>query len=426
MKRTILIKILHWLSSRVINKYKPLVIGITGSVGKTSTKEAIAQVLESSFSVRKTGKNYNNELGVPLTILGYPSANRSLWGWVKILLGGFSLLISKRSYPSVLVLELGADRLGDIAYLTSLTKPKIGVLTALGPSHLEYFGSLENIVKEKSQLLLGLPKDGTAILNHDDPLVATLVGRSQATTITYGFLLGSDLQADDFKISEVDGRLGISFKVSYLGNKIPVFIAGVLGKQQASAALAALAVSTVMNVSLLDAVQRLRNFQPVLGRMNMINGIKNSLLIDDTYNSSPQSAKAAIEVLSHLKERFPAGVIIALGDMLELGQYSKIGHQEVGRAVAAFNPQYLVTVGTLSKDTAEAARQAGMPADRIFSFDDVSKAGKYIQSIMPPQSLILIKGSQGIRMEKIVKELMAEPLRATELLVRQTGEWADR
>jgi len=424
-KRIVAMKI-WWLAKLIIKRYQPLVIGITGSVGKTSAKEAVYSVLRGTFSPRKNEKNFNNEFGVPLTVIGSrESAGRSFFAWLAIILQGWKVLLWSHDYPKVLILEMGADRQGDISALVSLTRPKIGILTAIGASHLEYFKTLENIVKEKSQLILGLPKDGTAIMNFDDPMLAGVIGKASCKVLTFGYHDDADIRAEQYHLAEFEGRIGSSFKVNYQGNSIPAFLPDALGKQQTYAALAAIATAIATEISLFDAVQRLFQYQAPPGRTHIINGIKQSIIIDDTYNASPQSTIAALALLKDVQELKKCTETYAvLGAMLELGTYAESGHIEVGRAAFQSGVNNLVAVGQLAKKIAQGARETGMPERQIFYFEDTVSAGKFIQAKMQANSLLLIKGSQGARMELIVKELMSDPLHAPELLVRQGKEWA--
>lgn len=432
--KTFLKKILQYilkiLAKAVLNKYQPNIVGITGSVGKTSTKEAIYAVLASKFRVRRNYKNYNNEIGVPLSILGFESGNKSFWNWFLIFIKSLGLIFSKASdYPQILVLEMGADRPGDLEYLVKLVSCQIGVVTAVGPVHLEFFKKIENIEKEKRILVTHLKSDSWAILNRDDEMVYPMAYKTKAKVLTYGFSKGADIQASDLVISN---RLqeenqqeitGTSFKINSEGKVVPIFLPNVLGRHQVYAALAAVAVGIAYNFNLVEISEALKKFQSPPGRMKLIKGIKNTLIIDDSYNSSPQASLAALEVLE--KAKVSGRRLAALGDMMELGDYTKEGHQEVGRRAAQV-VGVLVTVGERARMIAKAAIKEGLSQDKVLSFGDSFRAGRFLQERLKPGDILLVKGSQAVRMEKIVKELMAEPQRARELLVRQDESWAGR
>lgn len=424
--KKIIEKILKIFAQAIIEKYKPLVIGITGSIGKTSTKEAVFTVLSGKNNVRRNIKNYNNEIGVPLTIIGAEAQGRSILGWLNVFFKAVSLLIMKnKNYPEVLILEMGVDHPGDIDYLTEIVKCQIGIVTFIGTAHLEYFNTVEKIQKEKGRLIESLNRDGYAILNYDNEKAREIKNISKVKTLTYGFDAKADIRAQEV-ISSFDKNnilQGTSFKLSYRGSSVPVFLPGILGNNAVYFSLAGAAVGIIQGMNLIDISQALRNYKSPRGRMNLMAGIKNTLIIDDTYNSSPAAAVAALGILKEIPAADDKRKIAVLGDMLELGGYSEEGHQDVGKYLAKMKIDKLITVGEYSRDIDRGAKEAGMNEDAIFHFADVSSAGRFLQEIMEEGDLVLIKGSQGMRMEKIVKEVMAEPEKASELLVRQDVGW---
>jgi len=422
MKKLIELK-LRVLARLVIRRYKPEIIGITGSVGKTSAKEAIFAVLSPKFQVRKSEKNYNNEIGLPLAIIGAESPGRSFFGWGAVFFRAFWMILFKsKNYPRILVLEMGADKPGDISYLLKIVKPKIGVITSIGESHLEFFKTVEGVKKEKGTLVRELKKDSWAVLNFDDPNCRSLVSETSAKIMTYGFGKGSDVWVPE-NGDNIANPNGASFKLQHQGSFIPVLLPGAVGRPAMYAALIGAAVGIIYGLNLVEISKNLSGFRPARGRMNLIPGIKNTLVIDDTYNSSPQSSIEALEVLA----RMPAGPSVkrfaVLGDMLELGKYTEEGHRLVGRKAADLKINQLIVVGERSRDIARGAQEAGMPEGNIFHFPEAGQAGLFVQERIKEGDIILVKGSQGARMEKIVKEIMAEPLRAGELLVRQDANW---
>ncbi len=425
--KKLLFKILKTLAKSVLKKYRPLVIGITGSVGKTSTKEAIYTVLRSNFKARENLKNYNNEVGVPLTILGSETGGRSIFKWFKVFTRGLSLIIKKDpDYPEMLILEMGADKKGDIEYLVKFVPCDIGVVTAVGEVHFEFFGSLENIIAEKRKIITHLKESHIAVLNADDRNVMGMRTLTKAKVITFGFSEEADFRATDVRLSQKDDDVGTSFKLHAQGNVLPVFLHNALGKGQVKAALTAIAVASALKVNLLETIEGLSKYKAPPGRTNLIKGIKNSLLIDDSYNSSPLSAKAALDILDEVQIEPGAKRIAVFGEMLELGSYTETGHQEVGQKAAEISVDMLVCVGEKTRDIIRGAVKSGLSEDKTFYFDNNHDAGVFVQNKIHPDDLILIKGSQGARMEQIVKELMAEPLKAGELLVRQDEEWLER
>ncbi len=416
------------LSKQILKKYKPEIVGITGSVGKTSSKEAIAAVLQTKFSVGRTAKNYNNEIGVPLTIIGEPKTpGKSIAGWLRVIWRAKKLLWKQdKQYPKILVLEMGADKPGDIEYLTSMAPCKVGVLTFISHAHTEFFKTIKKISQEKKIMISHLQPDGFAVLNFDNDLVMQNASTTKAELITYGFKEGADLRAADVNVmkNETTGwPMGLNFKVLYKGNVVPVFLPGVISKSAISSALAGLAVGTIFGVNLVEGAQALSKWNGLPGRMRLVSGIKNTLIVDDTYNSSPEAAKAALEAVSQLEIKPGARRYAALGDMLELGPETENGHREVGFKVAELGFDFLITVGEAAKFIAIAAKEAGLDENKIISFASSTEAGRFLQEKLKAGDIALVKGSQGARMEKIVKEIMAEPLQAPTLLCRQEKEW---
>lgn len=429
--KKILHKILKFFAKRILKKYKPQIIGITGSVGKTSTKEAIFTVLKAHKNVRQNIKNYNNEIGVPLTIIGATTAGKNIFKWITIFIKAIWMIIFKqKDYPEILVLEMGVDRPGDLQYLVKMAPCNVGVVTTVGTVHAEFLGSAEEIAKEKELMSSHLGASDYAILNRDDERVFPMAEKTKAQVITYGFEQGADAFVSEIKYSQtvknINGEKvfgGISFKVSYQGSVVPVFLPNVLGKQQVYAVLPAVAIGVIYGMNLIEISEALRNYEPPKGRMRVLEGIKHTLIIDDSYNAEPLSTKAALDVLTQLELKKDQQKFAVLGDMLELGQYSEEKHRDVGRFVAENKIDYLVAVGERSIDMADEARKSGMSEERVYTFDNSEEAGRFVQDRLEKGDAVLIKGSQGVRMEKIVKELMAEPLRASELLVRQEGKW---
>jgi UDP-N-acetylmuramoyl-tripeptide--D-alanyl-D-alanine ligase len=404
----------------ILHKYKPKIIAITGTAGKTSTKDAIALVFASKFNIRKSEKSYNSELGVPLTIIGAKSAWNNFFQWLLILAQGIKVFL-KSEYPQWLVLEMGVDRPGDMERLIKWIKPNVAVITALAetPVHVEYFQGPEELSKEKIKLIKELSSEECAILNGDDPAMSNLKGKTKAKIITFGFSEGNDLMASNYRLNSK----GITFKIDYKGNIVPIRMPEVLGRQNVFVALAAIAAGLSQNLNLIEMAETLSKFKSPPGRLNLIKGIKNSLILDDSYNSSPLAVAAALEVLKELPARRKIAV---LGDMLELGKFTIDEHKKVGGLVKDCGIDLLFTVGPRSKFTAEEARAAGFKPDNIFEFSFSDEAKKEVQEKIREGDLLLIKGSQAMRMEKITEEIMAQPELKEQLLVRQEKEWQNK
>lgn len=418
------------LAKKTLRTYKPKIVAITGSVGKTSTKHAIAIALGTSRRVRATKGNYNNEFGMPLTILGEDPVGKSVTGWLGILWRGWRLSMGGQDYPEVLVLEYGADKRGDIAYLCQLARPYISVVTAVGVAHAEFIGTLEDVKEEKGTLVRSLAPDGIAVLNADDENVLAMRHMAKGAVVTYGFSdadvtvndVAVDMRHDgDIDIGEVVARLNLTIRAG--NDAIPVQLQNVVGDAHVRSVLAAATVALQLGLSPQEISKNLASYVPMPGRLRLITGIKRSILIDDTYNASPMAVHAALEVLSSIPIPATSQRIAALGDMLELGRYAEQSHVDVGRHVASLPIDLLVTVGEHARDIARGALEGGMEQTQVYTYANSADAARFIQARMKRGDAVLAKGSQGARMEKVVKEVMAEPQRAAQLLVRQYGKW---
>lgn len=420
--KKLLEKLLGWIAQRIVERYEPTIVAVTGSVGKTSTKDAIALVLARRFRVRASPKNYNNELGVPLTIMDVQAPGRSVVRWFGLLTWGLvELLTRDPKFPEVLVLEMGADRPGDLEKLVRIAPPRVSVVTAVAAAHTEFFKDLKDLQKEKGTVIRALPPDGVAVISRDNDLAYELRETTKASVQTFGFRDGSDFQAAEMKVS--GDPLGVAFKLEHAGASIPVHIPGVLGRPSVQAALAAAAVGTALGCNLHEVSDALLAFSPPPGRLRLVAGIKNTTLIDDTYNASPLAALEALEALRSLAEVWSGRTIAIFGDMKELGSFAYDSHHEVGARAGNIGVDLLVVVGIHAADYAAGARAAGLSDDHIRTAPDAVSAGRLVQDYIREGDIILIKGSQSMRMERAVRELMAEPLRAAELLVRQEPEW---
>jgi UDP-N-acetylmuramoyl-tripeptide--D-alanyl-D-alanine ligase len=362
----------HWR-----RQHKVRVIGITGSVGKTTSKEAIATVLRQRYCTLKSEGNYNNEIGLPLTLLHLtPHTER-------------------------VVLEMGMYDLGEIAQLADIALPQIGVVTNVGPSHLERLGSIERIAQAKAELPQALPSEregGAAILNADDERVRAMSHQTQARVFTYGLSPSADLRADQIESRGLDG---IAFRLHYeqqvLHLRVPM-----LGRHSVHTALSAAAVGLVEGLSWQEIVGGLRDQSAQL-RLIAVSGPAGSTILDDTYNASPASCVAALNLLSDLEGR----KIAVLGDMYELGPYEAEGHRFVGRRVPDA-VDLLITVGPLGRLIGEEALQAGMAPGFVHLLETNAQAIKLLQTLVEPSPAgdkILVKGSRGMEMEEIVDAL---------------------
>ncbi|MGB2580395.1 MAG: UDP-N-acetylmuramoyl-tripeptide--D-alanyl-D-alanine ligase [Minisyncoccia bacterium] len=421
--KTTVTAILEAEARLVIRKYKPKIIAVTGSVGKTSTKDAIFAVVGEALVARKSVKSFNSEIGLPLTILNCENGWSNPALWIKNILKGLILITTRVHYPKWLVLELGASMPGDIERATLLVVPDIAVVTRFGdvPVHVEFFKSPDELFEEKTKLVKALRNTGVLIVNADDERVLALREKTKAKSLTYGLNAGAMFRATNIQTAYESGvPVGTTFKLEYDGNVFPVDMRGVLGSQPVYSALAAIATGAYLKLNIVDMIGRLSLYMSPPGRMRVIPGLKGSSVIDDTYNASPVAAEAAVETLKSIKTKGKR--IAVLGDMLELGKFTIEEHKKLGKQSGSF-ADLVIAVGPRAQYIAEGALDSDMSEKNIIQFDDSHLAGKYLESILRDGDIVLVKGSQGMRMERTVEEIMAEPERASELLVRQEEEW---
>ncbi|MCA9354522.1 MAG: UDP-N-acetylmuramoyl-tripeptide--D-alanyl-D-alanine ligase [Candidatus Kaiserbacteria bacterium] len=421
--KSIVVRILTAEAAMLLRRHKPTVVAVTGSVGKTSTKDAIYAAIKNDVYARKSQKSFNSEIGVPLTVLGLPNAWSNPFLWLRNIIDGFYTAAFTRKYPDVLVLETGIDRPGDMEKLTQWLKPDIVVLTRLPavPVHVEYFASPDAIVAEKMRLVSALREGGKLIYNNDDTTIQANLTDVRQQRIGFGRYLETNFTArGDRVVYKDDVPVGVEFSVEYESQKHKVFVPDTVGTQHVYSCSAAVAVAVELGVSIERAVTALQSIEAPKGRMRIISGIKGTTLIDDTYNSSPIATEHALQALGELKHA--KRKIAVLGDMLELGKYSTSEHKRIGEMVPEV-ADILFTVGVRARQIAEGALAAGLSDKTVFQYDDVMRAGRELQNFLEPGDVVLVKASQGIRAERIVEEVMAEPERASKLLVRQEDMW---
>jgi len=389
------------------------VIGVTGSVGKTSTKEAIYTVLKSKFEVQRSQKSFNTPLGMSLAILGEKESGfSSPKAWFGILKRSRKLT---QKAPEKMVLEMGADGPGDIKKLIDIAPPHISVVTAVQPVHMNegQFASLEAIAHEKATLVRHLSSEDIAILNGDDPLVAAM--ETAATRITYGKSERCDLQAVNVEATSS----GLNFEVFYKGESAMCQVP-LIGAFQIYVCLPAIAVGLSLGMPLSLCSKSLSDFKLPPSRLNPVDGKNQTHILDGSYNASLTTVKTALEVLGALEA---PRKIAALGTMNELGEQSYEAHIAVGQ-LAAEVAEFLITVGPEAQTLKKGAMSAGMPESGIYTFFESEKAGEFLKDQLIPGDLILVKGSQNqVRMERLVKLIMDKPSQASELLCRQEEVW---
>lgn len=424
--KNIIVHILTWQAQMVLKKYKPKVVAITGSVGKTSTKDAVYTVLSHFYTVRKSEKSFNSEIGLPLTILGFPNGWSNPFVWIDNIFRGFLLLLWKHEYPEYLVLEIGAGKPNDIKSVSKWLKTDFVILTRFPdmPVHVEFFKDKDHVIEEKTSLVYSLKKDGVLILNHDDKEVYNVHHKVKNRSVSFGFNEHATYKASYPNTSVHSAgtpsvTLGMNFKLEYGGNTFPVSMDHIIGMNHVYSGLAAIAIAIESGADILASVSAISEYRTPPGRLSVIEGANNSTLIDDTYNSSPVATEAALEVLKSLEGKRKIAV---LGDMLELGKLTEEAHKNIGKMVADI-ADILIVVGPRARFIAEGANDDGFPIKETYAFDSSVTCGKFLSAMIEPSDVILLKGSQGTRMEKAVKMIMANPDDAPKLLCRQEKEW---
>ncbi len=347
------------------------VIGITGSVGKSTTKEMVAEVLGTRYRTLRSPGNLNNEIGLPLTILKLGAGHERA------------------------VLEMGFYVPGEIQFLCDIALPHIGVVTNIGTVHAERAGSQEAIARGKSELIQALPSDGVAILNFDDPWVRRMEEKSKARVFFYGLSPEADLWADQIEGLGLDG---IRFRLHYKGETIHSHVP-MIGRHSVHTALRAAAVGLNDGLTWQEIFEGLSHGHAQL-RLVAVRSKNGALILDDTYNASPESMLAALNLLDEMDGR----KIAVLGDMLELGPYEKQGHEMVGMRAAQV-AKILITLGPRAHMLADAARRAGMKASTILEFEQAEPIMDWLNNNLTSSDAVLIKGSHGLRMDRITAAL---------------------
>jgi UDP-N-acetylmuramoyl-tripeptide--D-alanyl-D-alanine ligase len=403
------------IAKLILARYRPKIIAVTGSVGKTSTKNAIYTILKPFFVTRRSYKSYNNQIGLPLTIIGFETPGKNIFSWLKIFIIGLMRVVYQKAYPQILVLEMGSDRVGDLDYLISIARPDISVISLIGSSHLEHFKTEDNLYREKITIVKKLKKNGTAILNFDDPKLKSLGLNVNKEVIFFGFDQAANFSASNLKMS----KKGLNFKVNYQGNSVPVRVP-VVGKFQVYNILAAFATGSALGLDFVQMAPVIENYQAEKGRARILEGIKNTTIIDDSYNSAPESVDYALEILDKIE--ISGRKVAILGDMLELGKVSDKKHKKIARKAAKI-ADILVFVG----DKASLMREAigDVEGLKSYSFKSEADLRRNILTIISNNDLILVKASQGVRLERVIKEILSKKLNPDDVLVRQSSEWGE-
>jgi UDP-N-acetylmuramoyl-tripeptide--D-alanyl-D-alanine ligase len=387
MLSKILQKYLKFWAKKYLTRAKSKIVAITGSVGKTSTKEAVFAVLSEAYgtNVNKSYGNLNSEAGVPLAILGFKESPTKIYQWLPIIFQAPIASISQKAYK-ILVLEFAADKPGDIKYLSSIARPDIAIVTAIGPSHLAAFGEISKIVEEKISLLWALPKDGWAVLNLDDENVRKASYGGRWHKLTYAIDQAADITASNLQ-TQLDGTK-VTTSFSFSGQvKIDIAQENLGGKATVYASLAAAAVGKILEISPAKIAQGLSKIKNEKHRMLVMPGINGSTIIDDSYNANPLSMRNALAVLKSLKAKRKIAVI---GDMREIGKITNEAHTQIGQEAAQI-ADLVVAVGD------EAKKYNGQKY-----FKDRQKAIDYLAKEVTTGDMVLVKASRGIGLDKIV------------------------
>ncbi|MDK2784155.1 MAG: UDP-N-acetylmuramoyl-tripeptide--D-alanyl-D-alanine ligase [Bacillota bacterium] len=362
------------------NSFAVRTVAITGSTGKTTTKDLTAAVLGARYATLKNEGNFNTEVGLPLT------------------------LFNLEQHHEVAVVELAMRGPGQIARLAGAARPEVGVITNIGLTHIELLGSQENIARAKGELLEALPPDGLAVLNGDDPWVRSQAARSRARAVYFGLEEGVDFRAEGI---EPVGTEGVRFRVSGPCGRGEVFVP-LPGRFTALNALAAIAVGHYFGLTLEEMRAGLTTFRPAAMRLNLIRRPDGALIINDAYNANPTSMRGALETLKDLAGN--RRKVAVLGDMLELGEYGLDAHREIGRLAAEVGVECLITAGPLSAYLAEAAQAEGLPAAQVLTCADARAAAKAARQTVRPGDVVLVKASRGMHFEEVVAALTGKAL----------------
>ncbi|MGE8081940.1 UDP-N-acetylmuramoyl-tripeptide--D-alanyl-D-alanine ligase [Peribacillus loiseleuriae] len=367
-------KALQKLASAYRKQLNCKVIGVTGSNGKTTTKDMIAALLQTTYRIHKTSGNFNNHLGLPLTILGIGEDTE------------------------VAVLEMGMSNRGEIAFLSTLAEPDLAIITNVGESHLLDLGSREEIANAKLEIVSGLKAGGTLIYQGDEPLLRDRIERDLTNLHVVSF--GRENKNDLYPISIIQNENSTSFEIN--GDLGDPYTIPILGFHNVQNALAAMLVAKLLRVNDANIRKGFESVRLTNMRMEMVEGAKGEKIINDAYNASPTSMKAAIELIESLSG-FQAKYLV-LGDMLELGNQEKDYHVNIGKIIQSDEIDTVFTYGPLGHFIAEGARQS-FPADRVFSYDDKSALIADLKERTSLNDLILVKASRGMKLEEIVQAL---------------------
>lgn len=431
----IIYSILRYFAKQLLKRYNPTLIGVVGNVGKTSMRMNMVSFLSQFSPVGTNIDNYNTPIGIFLSFLGESSPKKNIFAWMSIVIKALSRAwFGDKDFPPIWVLELGVDAPGDMdEFIDDLFEFDVIVFGFIGsnPVHLSQFNSKKDLIHEDAKVLRNLKPEGLLIIDGDDPVLKSIYRkREHVMTFGYGDV---DVKASDFKtsIEVIDTKEQWStyyssivpkgsFKVEYRGSSIPFQVNYILGKHQVAAVLPSIALGIADGMNLIDISQKITSIQPIKGRLRCLEGIKDTLLIDDTYNAAPAAVEMALETLGAISIKGARKVAI-LGVMRELGDETKEIHTHIGELTAKV-ADMCIGVGEETKDILLAFHQHN-PKGTYHWFEDSEEAALHIVDFITSDDIILVKGSQFSRMEKVSAELLSNKRYRAELLTRQSQEW---
>ncbi|MFA5998149.1 MAG: UDP-N-acetylmuramoyl-tripeptide--D-alanyl-D-alanine ligase [Candidatus Paceibacterota bacterium] len=408
------------LARAVVRRYAPRIVMVTGSVGKTSTKDAVAAVLASRFYVRKSEKSFNSEFGVPFTILGVGNPWQDPLAWLAIVRSAVALLVLPNHYPTLLVLETGADKPGDLARILRIATPDAVVVTRLPEIsvHVEAYASPEAVREEEFSPAYALSAGAPLIVPADDPYALENALRTPSRVISYGSAASASVRLSDTGFYTEDGKVvGMRAQMHMKDVQEELVVSGSVGATQLLPVAAALAAALAFEIPVSEALTALKRYEPPAGRGRLLAGKSGSIIIDDSYNASPaavEEALATLKAFPNAKRR-----VAVLGDMLELGRYSVMEHERIS-TLAGESADLIITVGIRARAFAGARGNT-----EVASFDNARAVALELPALVRAGDVILVKGSQSIRTERIVEALLADPADVSKL-VRQEKAWKRR
>lgn len=395
------------LAKFILWRHRPKIVIVTGSIGKTCTREAIFSVLKRKFRVKRNRDGKNERRDIIFNILGIEEIRKNPFKGVA---GFLKAIFSLGDYPEIFVFETGLRKSGDLKKFKFL-KPEVVIITALGeiPAYIEFFDGPKSLASQNFKALEKLPHFGYAVLNYDDETVRKMGDIINAHTLTFGFQNGADFAVSDIAQNFSEDNLknsGTTFKLNHDGHSVPVWLYQVYGKPQVYAALAGVVLGSIFKMNLIEISDALKNYKSPLGRMTLEEGMNGSWIINDYYEASPNSMISAVQTLKEFccKQR----KIAILGDMIGIGKYTEQAHRIVGEACSKFL-DLLLCVGPRAKFIADEAVNRGFPSERVFEFESAEQAGRMAQKTVRGGDLILVKGSREMQMEKATAQIKKYP-----------------